>query len=473
MSLQTSSDAYEEALRFLYSRIDYERAAVVPYGARDFRLDRMRELLARLGDPQTAMPIVHVAGTKGKGSTSAMIAGVLSAAGYRTGLFSSPHLEQVQERFQIDGAPCQAHEFVQLLGRIQAVAMDMDAVSVGEQPAVRGATFFELTTALALLYFAQQRVDAAVLEVGLGGRLDSTNVCQPRVAVITSISFDHTRQLGNTLAAIAWEKAGIVKPGVTTISGVADEEPRHVLEAVCAERGSKLVQLGSDFEFDYFPPQALQIDGRAPRINFRHRQGSSVAELKDVSLGLLGRHQGANAAVALAAVAQLQSQGFEVQEAAIRRGLSQVVWPARVEIVSRRPAVVLDAAHNAASVQALLATLDESFASCRRLLVFAATIDKDVPGMLQLLLPRFERVILTGYQNNPRGISAAELAEIAAGIPGGMSGQPIVCQDSAQAWDEVHRLVVPNDLVCITGSFFLAAEMRGHIKRQPLPNYLT
>ena len=223
--------AYDDALALLWERIDYERASGVVYGESEYKLDRMRELLARLGNPQSSAPIVHVAGTKGKGSTAAMTAAVLSAAGYRTGLFSSPHLKRVEERMAIDGQLCPEAEFLKLARRLRPIVADMDAQAARTSGEV-GPTYFELTTAVALLHFATQQVDAMVLEVGMGGRLDSTNVCSSTVSVITSISFDHTRQLGHTLALIAREKAGIIKPGVPVVSGVVADEPRGVIEEV-------------------------------------------------------------------------------------------------------------------------------------------------------------------------------------------------------------------------------------------------
>jgi dihydrofolate synthase/folylpolyglutamate synthase len=456
--------AHEEALAFLFGRIDYERTATLPYGARDFKLDRMRELLDRLGNPQAALPIVHVAGTKGKGSTSAMIAAALSAAGYRTGLFSSPHLERVEERVRIDGRCCTPEELVELVRRIRPTVEAMDAVPQSSHvPA--GPTYFEINTALALVHFAAWRVDAAVLEVGLGGRLDSTNVCTPRVAVITSISFDHMKQLGDTLAAIAWEKAGIVKPGVPTVSGVVPEEPRRVIESVCQERGSRLVELGRDFNFTYQPPRHLEQANSLGQIDFQYQAASGHRRLHGVEIGLLGRHQGSNAAVTLAALIELESQGWSIPEEAVRKGMASVAWPARVEIVARRPTVVIDAAHNVASIAALLDALDDSVSARRRVLVFATTKDKDVRGMLALLLPKFDTAIFTRYANNPRSVAPDELAHMAFELTGREFPATV---DTTLAWQRVREIAGPEDLVCITGSFFLAGEMRSLVEQRPL-----
>lgn len=461
MPSESSPAAYQAALAFLFDRIDYERALHVPYSEGAFRLERIRRLLALVGDPQAGLPIVHVAGTKGKGSTSAMIAAALSACGYRTGLYTSPHLEQLEERFAVDGELCTADEMVALVDALRPAVAEMER---RDAPADASPTYFELTTAAALLHFRRRQVDAAVLEVGMGGRLDSTNVCQPRVAVITSISFDHTKQLGNTLAAIAREKAGIVKPGVPLVSGVTADEPRREIEAACALRGAELIQLGREFDFVYDPPAALDQGPVSGSIDYSSRRAGAPSR-SGVEIGLLGRHQAANAAVSLAVLDELARQGWSLPEAAVRRGLATTRWAARVEVVDRQPTIVLDAAHNVASVAALVETLRESFAARRRILVFATTQDKDAAGMLGLLLPYFDRVILTRYQNNPRGVCPTELAALTARL----DKAPVqVCPTPAAAWHAVEAAAQEDDLVCVTGSFFIAAEMRAQWRAKPL-----
>jgi dihydrofolate synthase / folylpolyglutamate synthase len=456
------NDSYQAALAFLYGRIDYERAVAMPYGARELKLDRMRNLLDRLGNPQGQLPIVHVAGTKGKGSTSAMIASMLSAAGYSAGLFSSPHLERLEERFAVDGQACSAADLVRLTDELRPVVAEMDR-EAGQFEA--GPTYFELTTAMALLHFIRRGVDIAVLEVGLGGRLDSTNVCLPRLTIITSISFDHMKQLGNSLEAIAREKAGIVKPGVPLISGVTAEGPRREIEQICQRAGAPLVQLGRDFNFTYHPARAVDEGPAWPTLDFAsHAQGRECGR-RGLRLGLLGEHQATNAALALAAWEQLTRQGWSISEAAVRRGLADVRWPARVEVVARRPTLVLDAAHNVASIAALVQTLRESFSARERVLVFATTQEKQISEMLRLLLPEFGRVIFTRYQNNPRGVAPEELAACARHIS---DAPPRICADPAAAWQAARELAGEEDLICVTGSFFIAAEMRAEWTRNPI-----
>ena len=463
------SSPYDAAARFLAGRIDYERALSMPNAEEAFKLDRMRELLRRIGDPQRSLPIVHIAGTKGKGSTAAMISAVLAAAGYRAGLFSSPHIERVEERMAVDGRPCARGELVESIDLIRPAVEAMDREGADRRPPAPGPTYFEVLTAAALKHFELRGVDIAVLEVGLGGRLDSTNVCEPLLSIVTSISLDHTRQLGVALESIAAEKAGIVKPGATVVSGVRAEGPRDVIRRAAASAGCRLVELGVDFDFDYRPPRLLDRAASPPTLDFRFSRGKATGddmsgndvkniEYAGVELALLGRHQAANAAVAMAAIEELRRAGWVVAEEAIRRGLAKVVWPARIEVISRHPTVIVDAAHNVASIEALVETLDDSFSADRRLLVFATTSDKDIEGMLRVLLSRFDRVIFTRYSDNPRGVPAEELLRLSARLAPNTPSE--TAPTPAEALSAAARLAHPDDLICITGSFFLAAELR-------------
>ena len=468
MSIPASTDrkigCRDAALRFLYDRIDYERMPDIPYHVRDFRLDRMRDLLNRAGNPQDAVNIVHVAGTKGKGSTARMIQAVLSAAGHRAGTFTSPHLYRIEERVAVDGQPCSSDELVELVDLLRPMIAEMDQLASASHPSQAGPTYFEITTAMALMHFARQGVKIAVLEVGLGGRLDSTNVCRPELSVITSISLDHTKQLGNTLESIAAEKAGIIKPGVPVVSGVTTPGPRQVIRKVCRERGSRLIQLGDDFDFQYHPPTGVDKSANLGAMDFEYRLPGREHSYRAIPMALLGRHQAANAAVALAALAELQSGGTTVGREAIHAGLGELSWPARIEVVARRPAVVVDAAHNAASIGALVETLDDSFSARRRLLVFATTLEKDIPGMLDKMLGRFDEVVFTRYLNNPRAVQPEELAQMAES----RTGRPYrVFARPTDAWEYVRGAAGPDDLICVAGSFFIAAEMRDEIQSHP------
>jgi len=458
---------HASALAFLFSRINYERVPMTPYGSRQFKLDRMRRLVQRVGNPERAFPAIHIAGTKGKGSTAVMVAAALAAAGYRTGLYTSPHFERLEERLVVDGRPCAEEELVALVAHLHPVVAELDreADAAGDW---QGPTFFEITTAAALLHFQRRQVDCAVLEVGLGGRLDSTNVCHSALSMVTSISFDHMQQLGTTLTSIAREKAGIIKPAVPVVTGVTEEEPLAVIRQLALQNGSRLLELGRDFRFAHRPGRSgiagpLAASNLGNGLDYEEEVDGGRLELRDVRIGLLGRHQAANASVALASLQQLRRDGWRLNEGAIRRGLSEAYCPARIEIVSDWPVTVLDAAHNPASIGALLDTLNQLFDRRPRVLVFAASFDKDTRGMLDLLLPQFEHVILTRYLNSPRAADPAELTAMSSSIKADRDLSRLRLHarpDPCSAWQLVEQLVSPAHLICVTGSFFLAAEMR-------------
>ena len=353
-----SKSRRDAALEFLLGRINYERMPVLPYGQRQLKLDRMRQLLTRLGNPDAGLPIVHVAGTKGKGSTAALVGSILHAAGYEVGLFSSPHLESIEERFAINGLPCSADELVGLVDRLRPVVLAMDREADYSSDRSLSPTYFEVTTALALMFFSLRKVDVAILEVGLGGRLDSTNVCQPAVTVITNISFDHTKQLGNTLGQIAAEKAGIIKPGVPLLCGPLDKEPREVIAEIAQQHGCRMLEAGHDFSHTYHPPHQLDRRQELGQVDFSGKFVDQAVELSGLPLQLLGEHQAANAALAVATCIELQRQGWSISPVAIRAGLAELTLPARIEILSRQPTVLLDVAHNVASAQALVDVSD-------------------------------------------------------------------------------------------------------------------
>src|SRR4051794_39700617 len=284
------SDAYQDSLDYLYGRLNYETLGM-PQAPAELQLGRMRRLLRRLGEPQDSLRIVHVAGTKGKGSTSAMIAAAVSASGVRTALFCSPHLHRLEERFSIDGRPATAEELVALTDAVRPVVAELDAAD--PHPRQRGLTFFEITTAMGLLHFARRKVGVAVLEVGLGGRLDSTNVVRPVVSVLTSISYDHTRLLGSTLHAIATQKAGILKRGRPAVSGVRDPEARAAIVALAGQRRSPLYEIDRDFRYEYLPPTPPLLRPEAGRISV----GTWRGDWGTLDLPLHGPHQARNAAV--------------------------------------------------------------------------------------------------------------------------------------------------------------------------------
>jgi dihydrofolate synthase/folylpolyglutamate synthase len=453
---------YEQALQFWFGRINYEQRTIRPG---DLKLDRMRALLDALGNPHQALRLVHIAGSKGKGSTAATLASVLSCAGLRTGLFTSPHLCDVRERIEVDGVPIAPAELADLMADVAPVVGQLDAAA---DRASAGVTFFEIGTALGFLHFLRRQVDVAVLEVGLGGRFDATNVCDPALSIITSISFDHTQQLGNTLARIAFEKAGIIKPGRPVISGVTAPEARPVIRDMSHQQQAPLRELGQEIHYTYTPGLVSAGAERWPVVHVvTDRQPWPPLRLK-----LLGEHQAANAALVVAAVEELRGQGLPIPAEAVAAGLAEVHWPARLEVVRRRPLVILDCAHNVASAQVLLNTLRESFPLAvsngtaaggavprppSRFLVFAGSSDKDLSGMLQVLAPGFQHLFLTRYAHNPRYVSPEQLAQLLQRV----SVVPFTaCASAPEAWRQAYAAAGPEDLICITGSVFLAGELR-------------
>lgn len=456
----SSEETAARAVRdFLFARTNYERQpALSGNRAKVFKLARMRELLDRLGNPDRSYPIIHITGTKGKGSTATLAGAILTASGRRVGIFTSPHLEHVEERLAIDGLPCSPSRFDQLLEEIVPIVRTMDAE--GAERGESGPTYFEMLTAMAFLYFAQEKVDAAVVEVGLGGRLDSTNVCHPEVCVITTISHDHMDLLGNSLEQIAWEKAGIIKRRLPVVSGVTQPGPRDVIRRVCQKRGCRLWELDRDFGVSYRPPRHLERDTALGDVGFWFQQGegNGQREWREGQLRLLGSHQAANAAVAIMAVRCFQDRvGWHVSDQAVQVAIRETTVPARVEVLGRCPVVILDVAHNPASTQALVATLRECFDVRRRYLVFGTTQGKDYRGMLEVLAPHFDHIFLTQYTCNPRALPVEVLAHAAADL---IPKRFDVFSHPAEAWENGWRRLTSEDLVCVTGSFFLAAEMQ-------------
>ena len=428
---------YDEAISFWYGRINYEVRSAGPL---DLKLERMRALLRRLGDPQDRLRLVHVTGTKGKGSTCAMLASVLRVAGYRIGLFTSPHLTHVEERIQIDGVPISRPELVARMEEVAPAVRAMEAEAQLPSP-----TFFEIGTALGFLHFVRRRCDIAIIEVGLGGRFDSTNVCRPLVSVITNVGPDHMAQLGHTPEAIAFQKAGIIKPRVPVVSGVTQAGPRAVVRQVAAGLEAPLYEVGAE-DASPPPPPVSSAEGAGARG----------------PLGLLGAHQRANAAVAVAALDRLREAGVYAPAAAVARGLAEVKWPARVEVVGTRPTVIIDTAHNVPSAEALVSTLREAFpnAGAKRV-VLAVSSDKQYPEIIGTLATYFTHFHFTKYSNNPRGVPPEKLAAALAAVAPGV---PFTAHATApEAWHAARGAVTGADVVCVTGSVFLAGELRAFV----------
>jgi len=449
---------YPEAVAYLESLVDYERE-LPSAQARRWNTERIARVLEALGNPHQALPVVHVAGTKGKGSTCALIASLLDAAGYRVGLFTSPHLVSPRERICIDGKPIPAPELASLVSRLRP---HLQAVQGPGGPP----SFFEAYAALAFLYFAQSRVQAAVIETGLGGRLDATNVVAPLVSVITRISYDHMAELGSSLEEIAAEKAGIIKPGVSVVSSPQLQPVWQVLREAAARQHAPLHGV-RDLPA---PPRTAERWAEAwvevalgrPRsavVVLRHAGLDGISfdlkglrrEYRDLHCPLIGEHQVTNAATAITAV-ELLPPSLEVPAAAIREGLARVRWPGRLDIVSRHPWIVLDGAHDAASAVALRRAVS-LFAPERVLLILGISRDKDVEAIGRELCPLAHTTIFTAART-PRAASPQELQQRL----GSWCRQAQAAPDVAAALEQARPLAGTRDLVLVTGSLYLVGE---------------
>jgi dihydrofolate synthase/folylpolyglutamate synthase len=438
-------NTYAEALAWLSGFRDTERSGAF-VGDGEASLTRERALLAELGDPQRAYGITHVAGTKGKGSTSAMIAAILEAAGVRTGLYTQPELHTLRERIRLGQRCISEVEMTDLLAQVRSALEGSDTE--------RGHTItYEIMTALALLFFRETSVQHAVVEVGLGGRLDATNVVTPLVAVITSISYDHMQVLGTTLAEIAGEKAGIIKPGVPLVCSAQAPEALAVIQKTCAARSAPLVRVGPadapDCQYRY---QVGRVEGE------RHwcEISTPTRTYHDLELALLGAHQVQNAAAAVAVAEVLAARGLPLDEAAIRRGLCEVRWLGRLQVVRRQPWVVIDGAHNADSFARLFEALRRHFAFTRLRLVLGVMADKDLRGIVaEIERADVDRVIVTASRH-PRAAAPESLA----GLLAGAAPQPAVaiCPEVSTALEQALKETGADDLVCVAGSLYLAGE---------------
>ncbi len=425
---------YNEALDYLYGFIDYEVKRKFRYAPDVISLDRPRQLAEIVGSPHQAYPAIHITGTKGKGSTGAVCMAVCRAAGLKTALYTSPHLQDFRERIRINDTMIPKATLAALVEEIQPAAAQVPDV-----------TWFELMTILAFLYFAREGADIAIIEVGLGGRLDSTNIITPLVSVITSLSYDHTYLLGDTLADIAYEKAGIIKPGVPVVSAPQDPEALEVLERIAAERSAPLTLVGRDWT--YAP---IHADDTGQTF----AAGPSGTPQTQYWTPLLGRHQVINSTVALAA---LHTAALSISPKAMHKGLHHVNWPGRLEVIQRHPYIVLDAAHNAASAQRLREALCNLFPHRRLFLVLGASVDKDVEGIFQALLPITDHLVLTQAMH-PRAYTPDKLAELAR--PFGANTEITCLAQVQEALDYAAEQTAPEDLICITGSIFVVGEVR-------------
>ncbi len=414
---------YQDSLNYLFG--------LQKHGIK-FGLNSTENILARVGNPHRGLRFIHVAGTNGKGSTAAMLAEILQAHGFRTGLYTSPHLVRFTERFRLNGREVPAERILRVFEKIRSIIDDA-------QPP----TFFEVTTAMAFLYFAEEKADFVVAETGLGGRLDATNVIYPKVSVITNIGFDHQEYLGSTLASIAREKAGIIKDGVPVVTGALQPVVQGILKTTCMAKNSKLYRFKSDFKV------RRNSDG-----TFRYR--GIERQWPALALNLQGPHQAGNAALALAAAEVLEQKGLlSLDEAAVKAGLAGVRWPARLEVLRKNPTIVLDGAHNAQGAESLRDSLRQCFQYDQLHLVLGIMADKDIRGILRRLLPMAQTAIFT----QPRYARAADPEELRK-MARPYIQRHYVIPDPASAVAQASQMAEADDLICIAGSLYFAGEIK-------------
>ena len=428
---------YQQALDYIFGYTDYEKVPM-PHDPAFYDLRRVEELLARLDNPHLKARSVHVGGTNGKGSTAAMVASALTASGYTTGLYTSPHLNTIRERFRVNGNLITEEEFTSVVATLKP-----EVEKVNQRATYGELTTFELLTVLAFTYFTLKGVDFQVLEVGLGGKFDATNVIQPEVCVITSISLDHTEVLGNSLAEIATEKAGIIKPDSLVVLSPQDDDVVQVIEEACRKQGAELVMAGKDVTW-----QSLGFDDNGQSIEVKGRLDNY-----QLFIPLLGHYQMENAATAVAALEVLAVKGFNISRDSITNGLARVRWAGRLQILRRYPLLVVDGAHNPDATRKLKQSLTDYFSFNRAILIMGASSDKNITDVVSELVPLFSEVIVT-RSRHPRAMDPAQLEAVFSkhGV------KTRLVENVSEALSLAMSMAGTKDLICVTGSLFVVAE---------------
>ena len=440
-------NSYKQAKEFLLQTIDYEKLTQYKYDSSTFDLKRMEEMMAFVGNPHKKRRCVHITGTKGKGSTSIIIASILKELGLKTGLFTSPHLIYLEERMKVNDRMISQNMFVELINRLKPY---VDRIML-KNPTLMP-TFFEIVTAIAFLYFERKKVDISVLEVGMGGRLDSTNIILPEISVITPVSYDHTDRLGHTLDRIAYEKAGIIKEGVPVISSAQEPEPLSVISKTCKEKNARLYLVGKDILINN-----IKVTKRNGFYGTEYEIRTWRNIYKNIFLPLVGRHQVENCATAIGALDVLAENGIiETNNENIINALAKVKCPARIEVISESPLIVLDTAHTVSSMKILRESIKENFSFKKLIVVIGLSADKDIEGILKEIAFVADDLILT-RTGNPREAEPEKMAVTAKRF---YRKNPMVIEDIDEALKEAKRIAEKDDLICITGSFFLAGKLK-------------
>jgi len=454
--------SYEEALAFLYKAIDYEKLISYQYNASTFSLDRMVKMLEYAGNPHKSFPSIHITGTKGKGSTAIMMSIILEHAGLVSGLFTSPHLVDLKERIQINHQNMSEEEFACVLNDIRPYIQHLRDTEPSASP-----TFFEILTAVAMLYFKKKQVNMAVLEVGLGGRLDSTNVVMPQVSVITNVGLDHTAILGNTLSSIAYEKAGIIKQGVPVVSAVEVPEALSVIEKTCKEKNARLYLLGRDIWISECGMRNadLPLNPKVPNPKSERGLMCTIKTWRhtypEIFLPLIGAHQAKNCALVLGALEIMREQGtISIDDETIRNALAHVHCPARVEVIEKNPLIILDYAHTVDSMKFLRESLVGNFTFNKLILILGFAQDKDLDNILNEIVTVGDAIIVT-RSKNPRAAPPEDLYQRIERLCGKQSKITDNTQDAVIA---AKRMASKEDLICITGSAYVAGEAMQALK---------
>lgn len=435
---------YEAALAYIDTFINSERSPDFSRQARFYNLERISRLLAQLGDPHHRLKVIHVAGSKGKGSTAALIASILTHAGYKTGLFTQPHLITPRERCRINARLISEAEFARYVDRLKP-SVEAMARTAPASGGVGRVSFFEIYTALAFTYFADNAVDFAVIEVGLGGRLDATNVVDPLVSVITPISLEHTAILGDTHEAIAKEKAEIIKPNRPVVLAPQLPEAHTVFEAVAADRDAPMDEVGRDI---HLKRKDWNINGQTFDLT------TQAAFYPDLFLSLLGEHQAVNAATAIGCIERIRQEGYKVPRTSIYGGLKAVRWPGRMQVVGQSPVILLDGAHSPTSVEALCKAIREVFCYKRLIFVVGLMRDKDLQAIGEVLCPFADEIITTQAFDNPRVTPAEEIVGAWSRIGTNFHVRPNV----REAISLAQSIATTSDLICIAGSIYIVGE---------------
>ncbi len=442
---------YQQALDYLYSFVDYSLTRQLRYSPEKFNLARIFKLMKLMGDPHKKYPVVHIAGTKGKGSTAAMVASILRAAGYKAGFYSSPHLQDFTERIQVHGEPISREKLVERVDQIRPL--------VAQVPEI---TTFEITTAIAFMEFYKKQVDVAVVEVGLGGRLDATNVVDPLVSVITSLSFDHMNVLGDSIAQIAAEKGGIIKTKKPVVLAPQWKEAREVIEKIAEERKAPLTIIGRDY---FYGEHSRSLNGQTFFLWSKDDQelvndyissgGRTEWEPEHFSIPLLGTHQVENAATAYATIQILRENSLTINRESISAGFARVNWPGRFEIIQKSPLIIIDSAHNQDSALRLRLAMDDYLNGKPIVLLFGSSEDKDVRGMYSHLLPRIKTLVAT-RSTHPRAMEPKLLVELANQF----GKHAIETQTIEEGLNEAIKQAGKDAAIMVTGSIFVAAAVR-------------